>query len=134
MQWPDLANSAEWGLLALRVVIGIIFVVHGWPKITGGRQMAESMRGEPNPAMAAMLTIQGVVEVVAGAIVGIGWLTQIAVIPLALIMLGAIILKMTQMNTGFFSMEATGWEFDLLILAALVLLFLAGPGDIAVQT
>ena len=59
--------------------------------------------------------------------------TQIAVIPLIIIMIGAIILKMTQLNTGFSSMEATGWEFDLMILAGLVLLFLAGPGDLAVQ-
>jgi uncharacterized membrane protein YphA (DoxX/SURF4 family) len=30
-------------------------------------------------------------------------------------------------------MEATGWEFDLMILAALFLLFVTGPGELAVQ-
>lgn len=134
MQWPELADAAEWGFLALRIVIAVIFIVHGWPKIPGGKQMAEMMSGKPNPGMAAMLNVQGVVEIAAGILVGVGLITQIAVIPLAIIMIGAIILKMTQMNTGFFAQEATGWEFDLLILAALVLLFLAGPSELAIQT
>jgi putative oxidoreductase len=133
MQWPELADAAEWGFLALRVVIGVIFVVHGWPKITGGKQMAEAMSGEPNPGVATMLTVQGVVELAAGILVGVGLITQIAVIPLMIIMIGAIILKIVQIKTGFSSMEATGWEFDLVILAGLVLLFLAGPGDLAIQ-
>lgn len=134
MQWPELADSAEWGFLALRVVIGVIFIVHGWPKITGGKQMAEAMSGKPNPGMATVLTIQGVVEIAAGILLGVGLITQIAAIPLAIIMVGAIILKALQLKSGFTSRETTGWEFDLLILAGLVLLFLAGPGDLAIQT
>jgi dipeptide/tripeptide permease len=54
-------------------------------------------------------------------------------IAFALIMIGAILLKNTQWKTGFASQQTTGWEFDLLILAGVALLFLAGPGDIAIQ-
>jgi uncharacterized membrane protein YphA (DoxX/SURF4 family) len=35
MIFPELAEQSEWGLLALRVAVGAIFIVHGWPKITG---------------------------------------------------------------------------------------------------
>jgi uncharacterized membrane protein YphA (DoxX/SURF4 family) len=41
---------------------------------------------------------------------------------------------MTRFNTGFYSQSTTGWEFDLLILAGLLLLFLAGPGELAIQS
>ncbi len=134
MQFPDLAQYSEWGLLALRVAIGVIFVVHGWPKITGSRQMAEAMSGGPSAGMTAVFTIQGLVEVAGGVLLALGVVTQIAVLPLAVIMLGAIALKMTRFKTGFYSQTATGWEFDLLILAGLVLLFLAGPGELAIQS
>jgi putative oxidoreductase len=134
MQFPALADFAEWGVLAIRVVIGIIFIVHGWPKITGGKNMAEAMTGSPNPTMAAIFTIQGLVEVAGGLLIALGIITQIAAIPLAIIMLGAIYLKMTRFNTGFYSQSTTGWEFDLLILAGLLLLFLAGPGELAIQS
>lgn len=134
MQFPDLVDSAEWGFLALRVVIGVIFIVHGLPKITGAKGMVEAMTGAPNPAMAALFTILGVVEVVGGTLLALGVLTQIVVIPLMIVMLGAITVKNTQMKTGFTSHETTGWELDLLILTGLLLLFLAGPGELAIQT
>ncbi len=129
MQFPDLADAAEWGFLAVRVVIGIIFIVHGLPKIRQAKQMAEQMPWGPG-----LVTTHGVVEIAAGALLALGVLTQIAAIPLAIIMIGAIILKITQFKTGFASMTSTGWEFDLLLLAGLLLLFLAGPGDLALQT
>lgn len=134
MQFPALADAAEWGFLALRIVIGVIFIVHGWPKITGARQMVEGMTGGANPTMVALFTTQGLVEVTAGALLALGIITQIAAIPLMIIMLGAIYLKMTRFNTGFFAQNTTGWEFDLLILAGLFLLFLAGPEAIAFQS
>ena len=112
----------------------MIFLVHGWPKITGGKKMAEMMAGTPNPTMATVFTTQGAVEVAGGVLLAVGIITQIVAIPLAIIMIGAIVLKMTRFKTGFFSQATTGWEFDLVILAGLLLLFLAGPGELAVQS
>lgn len=134
MLFPDLAALTEWGFLALRIVIGVIFVVHGLPKLTGAEQAAEAMSGRPNSGLATMITIQGVVEIAGGALLALGVLTQIVAIPLGLIMIGATYLKQTKWKTGFYSQTTTGWEFDLLILSALVLLFLAGPGALALQT
>jgi putative oxidoreductase len=133
MIW-DLADQAEWGLLALRIAIGGIFIVHGWPKITGARGMAAAMGGgEAKPVMVGIFTIQGIVEAVGGVLLILGVLTQLVALAFAIIMIGAILLKNTQWKTGFMSRQTTGWEFDLVLLAANFLLFLTGPGELAIQ-
>lgn len=134
MIW-DLADQAEWGLLALRVAVGVIFIVHGWPKITGARGMAAAMGGgEAKPVMVGVFTIQGLVEAVGGLLLILGVLTQLVAVAFAIIMIGAIVLKNTQWKTGFMSQQTTGWEFDLVLLAANILLFLTGPGELAIQS
>ena len=134
MIW-DLADQAEWGLLALRIAVGVIFIVHGWPKITGARGMAAAMGGgEAKPVMVGVFTIQGLVEAVGGVLLILGVLTQLVAVAFAIIMIGAIVLKNTQWKTGFMSQQTTGWEFDLVLLAANILLFLTGPGELAIQS
>lgn len=36
MVWKFLGKHREFGLLALRLGIGAMFIVHGWPKLMGG--------------------------------------------------------------------------------------------------
>jgi putative oxidoreductase len=133
MIW-DFADQAEWGLLALRLAIGAIFIVHGWPKVTGARGMAAAMGGgEAKPVMVGGFTLQGIVEVGGGILMILGVLTQLVAVAFAIIMIGAIFLKNTRMKTGFMSQQTTGWEFDLVLLAGNILLFLTGPGEIAIQ-
>lgn len=134
MIW-DLSDQLEWGLLALRIAVGVVFIVHGWPKITGARGMAAAMGGgEARPVMVGVFTIQGIVEAVGGVLLILGVLTQVVALAFAIIMIGAIVLKITQWKTGFMSQQTTGWEFDLVLLAANVLLFLSGPGELAIQS
>ena len=134
MIW-DLADQAEWGLLALRLAIGAIFMVHGWPKITGGRGMAAAMGGgEAKPVMVGIFTLQGIVELGGGILMILGVLTQLVALAFAVIMVGAIVLKINQWKTGFMAQQTTGWEFDLVLLAGNILLFLTGPGEIAIQS
>lgn len=128
---PDLGTYVDWGLLALRAAVGIIFVVHGWPKITGARGMAEAM-GRPGSGSVAFITIQGIVEAVGGVLLVLGIWTQLVNVLFAIIMVGAIYLKNTMMKTGFMAMQATGWEFDFVLLAANLALLTLGPGAIAV--
>ena len=35
----------HWGLLLLRVGIGIVFIAHGWPKLTGGVEVWQRLGG-----------------------------------------------------------------------------------------
>ncbi|MGH2678117.1 MAG: DoxX family protein [Actinomycetota bacterium] len=135
MVFEGLAEFAEWGFLALRIAVGVIFIWHGWPKITGARGMAAAMGGgEAKPALVGMVTIQGVVEAGGGVLMILGVLTQLVALAFIIIMIGAIALKNTMWKTGFMSQQTTGWEFDLVLLAANLLLFLAGPGEIAIQS
>jgi putative oxidoreductase len=135
MVFEGLAEYAEWGFLALRIAVGVIFIVHGWPKITGARRMAAAMGGgEAKPVMVGMFTVQGVVEAGGGILMILGVLTQLVALAFIIIMIGAIALKNSMMKTGFSSQQTTGWEFDFVLLAANILLFLVGPGEIAIQS
>jgi putative oxidoreductase len=135
MIFPELVEQSEWGLLALRIAVGVIFIVHGWPKITGARGMAAMLGGgEAKPVLVGTFTLQGVVETGGGILLILGVLTQVVAAAFAIIMLGAIFLKIRQWKTGFMSQQTTGWEFDLVLLAASILLFLTGPGRLALQS
>lgn len=135
MIFPELAEQTEWGLLALRIAVGVIFIVHGWPKITGARGMAAALGGgQAKPVMVGMVTVQGLVETGGGALLILGVLTQLVAAAFMIIMVGAIVLKNTQWKTGFMSQQTTGWEFDFVLLAANLLLFFTGPGRLAIQS
>jgi putative oxidoreductase len=135
MIFPELAEQSEWGLLALRIAVGTIFIVHGWPKITGAKGMAAAMSGgEAKPVMVGMFTVQGIVETGGGILMILGILTQLVAIAFMIIMLGAIALKTTRLKVPFMAMQTTGWEFDLVLLTANLLLFFTGPGRLAVQS
>jgi putative oxidoreductase len=133
---PDLADFADWGFLGLRLAVGIIFIVHGWPKLTQARQMGTGMAqmGGMSPGlMTGWMFVQGVVEVGGGLLLSVGVLTQVVAAAFMVIMLGAIGLKNSMMKTGFMAQQTTGWEFDFVLLFANLLLLLAGPGGLALM-
>jgi len=130
--FPGLLAYAGWGLLVLRLVVGIIFIVHGWPKMTNARALAQAF-GQPSAGMIAFLTAQGIVETVGGVAMILGLWVQVVAIIFGVIMLGAIGLKTTMMKTGFTAQQATGWEFDLALLAASVVQLLAGAGTLSLM-
>ncbi len=136
MLFPELGDLVDWGLLALRVAVGIIFIVHGWPKLTQARTMGPAMAqmgGGMSPGVAtAWMYVQGTVEVVGAVLLIAGIWTQVVAAAFAVIMLGAIGLKNSMMKTGFTAQQTTGWEFDFILLFANLLLLLTGPGSIAV--
>ncbi len=120
---PDLA------LLILRVVLGIIMIYHGWPKLTdlGGTIEGMAGMGIPVPAVAAIFAT--VAEVVGGLLMVLGAFTDIAGLMFAIDMLGAI--TFVHAKNGF-SVAKGGMEWPLLLLAAALAIALAGPGKYAV--
>ena len=120
---PDL------GLLILRVVLGIIMIYHGWPKVTNLGGTIEGMAGMGVPAPAVAAIFATVAEVVGGLLMVLGAFTDIAGLMFAIDMLGAI--TFVHAKNGF-SVAKGGIEWPLLLVAAALAIALAGPGRYAV--
>lgn len=120
---PDLA------LLILRVVLGIIMIYHGWPKVTNLGGTIEGMAGMGVPAPAVAAIFATVAEVVGGLLMVLGAFTDIAGLMFAIDMLGAI--TFVHAKNGF-SVAKGGIEWPLLLVAAALAIALAGPGRYAV--
>ncbi len=107
------------GLLALRITLGVIFLVHGTKKLDG--------------KMGGFMTFIGVAETAGGLAIFLGFLTAWAALGIAIIMLGAMYKKINEWHIPFTTMSNTGWEFDLLILASCITLMVFGAGTWSVD-
>jgi putative oxidoreductase len=116
-------------LLILRVVLGIIMLYHGWPKLThlGGTIEGFTGMGVPLPALAAVFST--VAEVGGGLLLLLGVLTDVAGLLIAIDMLGAI--AVVHAKNGF-AVSDNGFEWPLALLAMAVGIALAGPGRYSV--
>jgi putative oxidoreductase len=122
----NFSRRIDTGLLILRIVIGIVFLMHGGQKLFvygfAGVTGAFGQMGVPMPAIAGPLT--AIVEFLAGGALVIGLLTRLAAIGLAIDMLGAILF--VHIKGGFFM--PTGYEFAMTLLGANIAIALAGAG------
>jgi putative oxidoreductase len=117
------------GLTVLRVVVGIVFVVHGYQKLFkfgfhGVAGMFGHM-GIPLPAFFAVVVT--LVEFVGGILLIAGIAVRISSALLAIDMMVA--LFKVHLPHGFFS--PSGVELPLTLLAALICLMLAGGGSLS---
>ena len=121
-----MGNSQSLGLAILRIVVGIVFLAHGYQKLFNfGFHGVGGMLGHmgvPLPMLfAVILTL---VEFVGGILLVTGLATRIPAALLAIDMIVAILL--VHLKHGFFN--PAGFEFPLTLLAATVCLVLAGGG------
>jgi len=119
------------GIAVLRIVVGVIFVMHGWQKLSWGFQHVAEFLGSlhiPAPLLAAVVLT--LVEMLGGILLILGLLTRYVAALLAIDMLVAIIL--VHFKNGFFSSNG-GLEFPLLLLAANIHLIFAGAGSLSVS-
>ena len=120
-----------WGVTILRVVVGIVFFVHGGQKLFiygfGGVAGFMAQLGIPAPMLSALVVTA--VEFLGGLALALGLFTRWAAIPLAINMLVAIL--MVHLKAGFFL--PNGYEFALTLLGANIALALTGPGEAAID-
>lgn len=112
--------------LFLRVVVGVIFLVHGWQKLQGGVPGTAGFLatlGFPAPEFFAVLLIAA--EVIGGALLIIGLYTHWAAKILSFVALVALVT--VHLGKGF-SMAGGGYEYILLILAASLSIMAMGGG------
>jgi putative oxidoreductase len=122
-------NCAQYASIPLRLALGIVFINHGWDKLTegGGASIGQfsSFLGEAGlnlPANYALAWLVALVEFVGGIAVLLGVFTSIAATLIAIDMLFAIIL--TYGKKPF----APGTEFEIALLAIALSLAARGAG------
>lgn len=112
--------------LLLRVVVGVIFLVHGWQKLQGGVPGTAGFLatlGFPAPEFFAVLLIAA--EVIGGALLIIGLYTHWAAKILSIVALVALVT--VHLSKGF-AVTTGGYEYILLILAATLSVMAMGGG------
>jgi putative oxidoreductase len=123
----------EYGLLALRLLVGLLFAAHGSQKLfgwfggggpagTAGFLSSLGYRAPPLMALAA-----GLSEVGGGLLLATGFLTPLAGLLLATMMLNAIVT--VKWSQGFIG----GYELEAVLLAVSIALVATGPGRISLD-
>ena len=120
----NLFHNKDFGLLILRVIVGIVFVMHGYQKF-GAMDMTAGFFTSLGLG-ASMAYVVATIELVGGISLILGYGSKIAAGLLAIVMAGAII-KVHGAN-GFFLGQAPGYEFVLTLMAVNIALLYTGPG------
>jgi putative oxidoreductase len=132
------AALARWTALPLRLIVGGGFLVHGWLKLGRGVGVfAAALAGLDIPAPDLMAWITVIAELVTGVAILAGAFITLMSVPMAAVLLVAI--EKVHWQFGFSSIKflavtdaglqfgKPGVECDLLYLACLAALYLAGP-------
>jgi putative oxidoreductase len=115
--YPDLAS------LLLRLAVGTLFIVHGYPKLTAQRKQGEAwMKSVGMPA--AMIPLGGVFEFFGGLALILGLLTPIVAVLSALWMLSTTWFSKSKLKKKY----ASGYEIDVTLLFIAIALALLGSG------
>ena len=118
-----LLDIAFWGL---RAAVGVIFIAHGTGKFGPG--FVGFLTG-PLGLPAEMQIPIALAETIPGILLIVGVLTRISASLLSVIMIGAIFyVKQAESLTG-----DRGFEFDLILLAACLVIIVAGPGRVSIS-
>jgi putative oxidoreductase len=109
--FPQLTQFADFSLLALRLMVGLVFITSGWSHVTKSDERSKSI------GMSKGFTIfLGVAEMAGALGVAFGVFTQLAAMGLILVMLGAIQKKIFVWHTGFWGEKTYGWHYDLMFV------------------
>lgn len=127
--------NPELGLAMLRVTLGVIFLTHGLPKIMGGVGGLQGMLGEMGVPLAGIMAwVVTLLEVGGGLALIAGFLVTAFSLLLGFHMLMGIFL--VHLSNGWYVVGpgSGGAEFNVLLIAGLLTLVLAGPGAAALDT
>ena len=116
----------KYGPLPIRVLAGIIFIAHGIPKlvnIPGTQHFFSHALGFP-PEMVVIIAL---LEVIGGFALLFGILTRVSAILFIIEMIGSTLTA--KLSKGF----ASGYDFDLLLMAVSISLLLTGPGKPSIE-
>lgn len=118
-----------WAAVPLRILVGLAFIGHGWPKLMnlGAITQTFGQMGIPAPGLFAPLVM--ILEVFGGAALALGLLTRWVALGYVFEML--VTTSYVQIPGG--SKFIGGYELDLLFLATGLFFLLAGPGPLSLD-
>ena len=140
----DRASVTRWAPIPLRLIVGYGFMQHGFAKLFRGPDAFAVVLhgiGVPAPHLMAWLTI--LVEVFGGLAVLLGAFIPLASLPMAAVLLVAMFtvhlpygfssIKLISVTAGRAQFGPPGYECDLLYLACIAALVIAGSGPMAID-
>lgn len=113
-------------LLLVRLVMGLAFVLHGWPKIQNPMGWMNAMGGSSVPSF--LQALAALAEFGGGIALILGFLTPIAAFGLVCQMIGALVLVHLPQGHPFVSQGGPSYELPLIHLLMAILLIALGPG------
>ncbi len=143
-EWLRRFPIASWAPIPLRLIVGYGFMEHGFAKLARGLDAFPAILqalGVPAPHLMGWLTI--LVEIVGGLFMLLGALIPLASIPMAAVLLVAMItvhlpygfssIKLQAVTAAGAQFGPPGFETNLLYLACLAALVLGGSGPLAIE-
>jgi len=139
-----LSVPANWYAIPLRLIVGYGFVEHGYAKLVRGPEHFAAIlhaMAMPFPDLLSSATVA--VEIIGGLMILAGALVPLASVPMIVVLLVAIVT--VHLPNGFSSIKLLsydakgahfgqpGYETDLLYLAGLVALSIAGTGPLSLD-
>ena len=120
----DHSCVTHWALLLLRVVSGLAFAIHGWPKI----QNPFGWMGPDGFAPGIFQALAALSEFGGGIAWILGLLTPLAALGLGCTMIVAVCMHAFMKGDPFVSVGGSSYELAAIYLCISVLLLAAGPG------
>jgi putative oxidoreductase len=120
-------GRAALSLAILRVAVAAVFLSHGWPKLFEGgvNGLGQMLDGRGFPVAIAWGWLVTLLETVGALLLALGVLTTPLALLFAIEMVFAIVL--VHAPNGWYVSEG-GMEFNVLLIAASLVLAFAGPG------
>lgn len=127
-----LDRAKPYGLTVARLVIGLVFAMHGGQKFfqTGIGNVAQMFGGMGIPFPLLSATLAASAEFFGGLFLILGFLTRLAAIPMAFTMIVAF--ATVHGKNGFF-LQQGGFEYVFTLFGVLVAFMLTGPGALSVD-
>lgn len=128
-------ESRDLALLLGRLILGVIFVAHGYQKlfVLGVDNVGKFFEGVGIPAPLFFAWVVSLVEFFGGIAVILGVLTRWAALGLAIIMVVATLTVKLPVGLIAPPGQGAGYELDLALLGLALVLLLVGPGRASLE-